>query len=691
MATLEQLSAALVKADAAGNTEDAKVLADAIRKMRVATPEQPKAAPEQPSEIPIRRNQAEATGSLLPSAQTLGNIAAGALRGAGSIGATLIRPFETAEENAARRRAMDEALASMGAQPESTMYGVGKFAGEMAGTAGAGGALAIPVKAAARFAPSVAAPIATALETGGLVAKVTGRPVSTAALRLGTGAATGAAGATLIEPTLSNIQTGATFGAAVPVVAPLVGKAVGKVMDIGKGTNQLAAQIARESLGSPEQIAAARNALQKAQQQGLDLTAQQALARGGVIAPSAQATMEKAIKLTGAVDTRAAKEATQEAARKSTIKAITPDMEAAVTARRAASQPLYEAADKAVVVIDQDLDNLFARMPTGTLSKAAEIAKMEGRPFIMGETKVAQMVPTGVLDAAGNPVMRQVAGTEANITGESLHYIKRALSDIANAPPATTGMGRDTQLAARGLLDDFVKTFEAKVPEYGQARRLYSDLSAPVNQAQVLKEMLSVLEKPRGGERITPFLNVLGRGEEAMLKRAGGRGAPRYEALTDVLTPEQISKVREVARQLTTETTIGKQVADAGQLRAAELIKDELPNYRLPGWFNIFVTTANKFLEIIGNRTSKETVEKLAKASLSAQSFDELLATLPAKERNKVLQVISDPKTWANVPTVTQEKVKKLGGAITSAMTTTVAEEPRNNLAPVTNQNALAR
>jgi hypothetical protein len=697
MATLEQLSAALVKADAAGNTEDAKVLADAIRKMRAAAPEQPKAAPEQPSEIPAQRNTASATGSLLPSAQTLGeigqgaiNLIAGGLRGAGSIGATFARPFETAEENAARRRRLDENAARfLGAEPESAMYSVGKFAGEVAGTAGVGGFLAAPVKAAASFAPRLA-PVATALETGGLVAKVPSK-LGTAGLRLGTGAATGAAATGLIDPTRSSIETGAAFGAAVPIVAPVAGILGGKILDIGRGTNQLAAQIARESLGSPEQVAAARNALQKAQREGLDLTAQQALARGGVIAPSTQSTIERAIKTTGVVDTRAVKEAAQEAARKSTIIGITPDMQSAVNARRAASQPLYEAADKAVVAIDQDLDTLFARMPTGTLSKAAEIAKMEGRPFIMGETKAAQMVPTGVLDASGNPMVRQVAGTEATITGESLHYIKRALSDIAHAPPATTGMGRDTQLAARGLLDDFVRTFETKVPEYGQARRLYSDLSAPVNQAQVLKEMLSVLEKPGGGERITPFLNILGRGENAMLKRAGGRGAPRYEALTDVLTPEQISKVREIARQLETETTIGRQVADAGQLRAAELIKDELPNYRLPSWFNIFATTANKFLEIIGARTSKETIKKLADASLSAQSFDELLATLPAKERNKVLQVISDPKTWVNVPSVTQEKVKKLGGVVTGTTATTVAEEPRNNLAPVTNQNALAR
>jgi hypothetical protein len=649
---------------------------------------------EQPSEIPTRR-QGEATGSLFPSLEGFGqgivNIGAGALRGAGSIGATFARPFETAEENADRRRRLDENAAMiLGAEPDSNMYGVGKFIGEVAGTAGVGGALAMPVKAAARFAPSIAAPIATALETGGLVAKVAGRPVSSAALRLGAGGATGAAGATLIEPTLSNLQTGGLVGTAVPIAAPLIAKGAGALMDIGRGSNQLAAQIARESLGSPTQIAAARNALQQAQQQGLDLTAQQALARGGVIAPSTQATIEKAVKLTGTVDTRAAKEAAQEAARKTTIIGMTPDMEAAVVARRTAAQPLYEAADKAVVPIDQSLNDVFARMPNGTLSKAAEIAKMEGRPFIMGETKASQMMPTGVLDAAGNPVMRQTPATQAEITGESLHYVKRALSDIAYGPTSTTGMGRDTQLAARGLLDDFINVFESKVPEYGQARKLYSDLSAPIDQSKVLKEMLSELEKPGGGERITAFLNVLGRGEQAMLKRAGGRGAPRYEALDEVLTPQQIAKVREVAKQLTTETTIGKQVTDAGQLRAAELIKDEIPSYRLPNVFNIFATTANKLLEIIGARTSKKTIETLAKASMSAKSFDEMLATLPLKERNEVLKAISNPETWANVPAVTQSKVKKLGGVISGAGSS--LSVPTNNLAPQQeNQNALSR
>lgn len=493
-----------------------------------------------------------------------------------------------------------------------------------------------------------------------------------------------------LQRAAGNVVEGATYEVGGRLAAPVVNKLIqggvkvaGKVMDLGQLPNQLAAKTARDALGNPQQVAAARTALQAPEAQGL--TAQQALAQGGVISPSAQATIEKTIRKTGTVDTRATIEAGQEAARKSTIQGVTPDLQAAIEARRAASKPLYEAADRAVVPIDDALTSVISRMPDGTLAAAANIAKMEGRPFIMGKTTPAKMVETGVLDAAGKPVMREVPGQTANITGESLHYIKRALGDIAYGPTATTGVGRDTQLAARQLLDDYVKVFETKVPEYGQARAAFSTLSAPVNQAQVLKEMVSVLEKPGGGERIGPFLNVLGRGEEAMLKRAGGRGGARFESLSEVLTPEQLTKVRDVARQLETEAAVGQQIS-AGQQRATELIKDELPNYRLPNIFNVFATTANKVLDTLGVKVGKKTIEKMAEASMSAKSFDDLLATLPGDERSKVLKAISDPSTWTALRPAVPKAAMGVGGAVENP-----DMPPINNLAPQAPANALAR
>ena len=605
-----------------------------------------------------------------------GNVMLGGQRllgkGLSALGATDTGAF--LQEDAARRLAQSQATVAPFKREFPGLTGAGELGGEILGTGPVGMAIAAPLRAI-----PAAAPLAQAIRTGGF----SGNSLAT---RAAGGATLGGASSAIINP--DEFGTGAMIGAAVPVVAPGVNRLVqagaSKIADMRQMPNQLAAKIARDSLGTPEQVAAARTALQNAQSEGLDLTAQQALARSGLVAPSAQATMERAIKgsqLKGArptADTRMSIETAQEAARKSTLNAITPDLAEAVNTRRIMSQPLYKAADEAIVPIDADLVDVISRMPSGTLDSAAKLAKMEGRPFIMGKTTAPKMEPTGVLDAAGNPMMRETPGETAKITGESLHYIKRSLADIAYGPTATTGIGRDTQMAARGLLNDFVNVFETKVPAYGQARSTFSDLSAPVNQAQVLREMVSVLEKPGGGERITPFLNVLGRGEDAMLKRAGGRGGIRFESLNEVLTPDQLSKVRDVAKQLETEAAIGQQIT-AGQQRASDLIKEELVNHRIPNPLNSLISVANKVLEQIGAKVGKQTVAKLADASLSAKTFDELLATLPAKERSSVLKAMSDPSTWGTK-----------GAAVTRAAAMPAA--PTNALAPQSeNQNALVK
>jgi len=647
------------------------------------------AKPTAPSEIPAPRKERgilQTIGAPIQAASEGiisggGNVMFGGQRllgmGLEKVGATSAGQF--LQEDAARRLAESQGRVAPFKQEFPISTGAGELGGEIVGT----GPVGLGIASLPKLIPGAAAlaktPLAQAIRTGGF----SGGNLAT---RAAGGATLGGASAAILNP--DEAATGAMIGGAIPVVAPVLNRlaqtGVSKLADIRQMPNQLAAKIARDSLGTPEQVAAARTALQNAQSEGLGLTAQQALARSGLVAPTTQATMERAIK--GAqpkgarptADTRMSIETAQEAARKSTLNAVTPDLTEAINTRRIMSQPLYNAADKAVVPLDADLANVISRMPSGTLESAAKLAKMEDRPFIMGKTSAPRMEPTGVLDASGNPLMREIPGEVAEITGESLHYIKRSLADIAYGPTATTGIGRDTQMAARGLLNDFVNVFETKVPEYGQARRTFSDLSAPVNQAQVLREMVSVLEKPGGGERIQPFLNVLGRGEEAMLKRAGGRGGARFESLSEVLTPDQIAKVREVAKQLETESAIGTQIT-AGQQRASDLIKEELVNHRIPNPLNTLISVANRVLEQIGAKVGKQTVAKLAESSLSAKTFDELLATLPAKERSALLKAMSDPSTWGTK-----------GAAVTRAAAIPAA--PTNALAPQSeNQNALAR
>lgn len=240
--------------------------------------------PIAPSEIPVaRKSPAQETG------QFFGNVAAGALRGAGSIGASLIRPFESSEENIARRRAMDEALKSMGAEPESYAYGGGQLASEVAGTLPIGGLIAKPLAAVAPYAPTVINPIVNALRSSGFSSNLLPKaiagvapqavPIATRAADIGArlvgGGVTGGATAALTTP--EEIGTGAGIGAGLGVVAPPVVKVLAKSAGFLKDafTGQLAAvgagKIARDVAG--DRIGAIRAALTASP---ADITAAQA-------------------------------------------------------------------------------------------------------------------------------------------------------------------------------------------------------------------------------------------------------------------------------------------------------------------------------------------------------------------------------------------------------------------------------
>lgn len=415
----------------------------------------------------------------------------------------------------------------------------------------------------------------------------------------------------IVEPS-QNVAEGAFFeGAAGPVI-----KGASKVFDLGKRSTLKAKNILTETLSGVD-IPSVRNMLIKA---GDDVSAGQAL--GDSTLPAFQALSERvSARTVPAAKFKFTTQEAQEAARLAGIKKVTPDLASSLKTREILSEPFYKASDKAIVALDAPMLNLFDRMPKGTLEKAAEIAKMDGKPFILNNPQTGQAFP--------------------EVTGETLHYIKRALSDVANAPAAAQGIGRDTQAAARGVLDDFVKEFELRVPDYAKGRAIFADLSKPVNQAKVLDSMMKVLEQPGGGERVMPFLNVLGKGETALLKKS--TGFPRYEAgdLRKVLTPEQMKAVDDAAAQMTRDIRISDQ-ASTGREALFDVLSENMKMLRLPSLINFKVALANDMLNKVEKKVGRAVMNTLTDSLKTAKTAEELLAVLPAHERLKVLNVIYD-------------------------------------------------
>lgn len=215
---------------------------------------QPKAAPTQQQQgqsmaatqpAPPARDKFDIRGEGWDRIQNYSgkNAIGGAVRGAGSIGATLLTPVDAAARTLNngqavnvggidiagqdRRAGMDAALDTAGVDRNSSAFKTNKLGAEIAGTSGVGGLLAKGLAAVPGLATAFPG-LVNAVQTGGMSANgVQGLPgVIT---RAAGGAINGAATAGLVNP--EDAKTGALIGGATPLIAQgagVVGSMLGR-------------------------------------------------------------------------------------------------------------------------------------------------------------------------------------------------------------------------------------------------------------------------------------------------------------------------------------------------------------------------------------------------------------------------------------------------------------------------------
>jgi Transglycosylase SLT domain len=199
--------------------------------------------------IPQKPVAAPQTSLLDTIKQGAGNAAAGLVRGAGSIGQTILTAGELLPSrmiprvaaggnilpdmhaDAQQRAKMDAGLQELGANPDSWMYKGGKLGGEILGTAGTGNVLALGAKGL-----GATPQVINALRSGGMAGG------GNLATRIGAGAATGAASTALISPDIQDVGLGAALGGGLPVAAKgaaFVGNALGRMAGKGAQTPEM--------------------------------------------------------------------------------------------------------------------------------------------------------------------------------------------------------------------------------------------------------------------------------------------------------------------------------------------------------------------------------------------------------------------------------------------------------------------
>ena len=185
------------------------------------------------------------SGGINDRGGLLQNMAGGILRGAGSIGATLLAPIDAVARAAGvqndyigrtdRREAMDAALKTAGVDTNSMSFQGGKLGTEIAGTLGAGGGVANLLTKAAPKLAAAAPSVVEAIRTGGMSANGAGMVP-----RVIGGAINGGVTAGLVNP--EDAATGAGIGGALP-------PAVKVAAAFGSAAKNGIASVAKNTLG----------------------------------------------------------------------------------------------------------------------------------------------------------------------------------------------------------------------------------------------------------------------------------------------------------------------------------------------------------------------------------------------------------------------------------------------------------
>lgn len=353
------------------------------------------------------------------------------------------------------------------------------------------------------------------------------------------------------ESRAGNVALGAAAGGAVPTVIRAGKAAKAALIDpfTDAGRARIAGGVIKRAAAN-HQAAAQRMTQASGATPGFAPTAGQAADDAGI---SALERTTRAVNA-GAFDDV---DRAQRAALANAVRGVAGDdvrRAAAVQAREASVNPLYDAAKKATVQGDPALDALLQRpsMRAGA-GRAQNIAAERGEKFMLSQQRPAQSVTTGVLDAQGNPITNTIPAMPASYPGQALHDLKMGLDD-AIGTPGIGGMQGAERAAATGTKADYLKWLESKIPEYEQARTTYAQMSRPINQMDIGQEFANRLIPALSRDMDAPMqLNsasyaraLMDQGDDIARNVTGMKGA-RLDA---IMEPDQMQALRGVAADL---------------------------------------------------------------------------------------------------------------------------------------------
>ena len=680
MATLEQLSAALIKADAAGNTADAKALADAIRQMRAAPalPQslQPSVAQVSPDAIPAPRQNLSmgqrvyqaVRPYVAPSVEALGAAGGavlgtpfggpvGTITGAGAGYATAkglmkaadvamgVEPPETLGEAGARtaRDVIEGATFEVGGRVLGQT--LGKVAGKIMDLRN------IPANKAAKLARASLGPdleqTLNALKSAppnASVAEITAKIQNPA-------------WQALVRDALEKSPSGAQYlnklatmshDEGVNALARLVGGSTGAEV---RGTTDLMKQTLTDITSPARQAALTRANLG---QQVADFEAQ-----AGKLSAQAAAKVQEVRRLIDLGDHAAA------AARLETLKMGMPPSSRLAPAKSQAGFSDTWAAK-------YTYPGKLAQMSDDWASKAAEASLDLGQGAQFAQSAANSMRAAGIKPLKGDEIIGSIRSIANNPEFAGNDLLLGAVKNVADDIAKWSNSGGIIDAKAldairKNSINAAIQQLRPGIDATTQ-RNLTAEVMGKLKPALIdaieaaggrgyrayledyTKGMQQIAQKKLTGEALRlwktdkdAFVRLVQNESEDVVEKFLGPG--KYNIASE-LAEDTLSTLQSLADKRLAQLAASKQASD-GEKALTTLLRENTSKFRLPSWLSFWGAAANKTISELEKAVGSKSMKVLAEAMQSPEGAANLLERLPAEERVRVLKLISDPSQWS--------------------------------------------
>lgn len=477
--------------------------------------------------------------------------------------------------------------------------------------------------------------------------------------------------AQVVEP-VRNIVEGSTMEMGGQALAKGVGYVGGKIADLRQMPTQKAAALAQKALGDdlPTVLNALRNAPPNASV--ADLTAK-------IQNPTWQALIKNALEkdpqfvrkaqLLGETESR---NALAKLAGGTTATDVRAAGEAGKQNLNALTGPMRDSALKGANLGKYVADDAALRQANDLAVLTGSGSKIDPEQFIAQATGAEKALRSvGIKPLEGAPLADKISGISKNPAFAENDLIEGSVQQVADGIRKWTSQGGVIDAnALEAIRKNAVNAAIAKLRPGADATTQRNAAAGVMSKIKPLiddaiegaggtgwrdylathtKGMQRLSEKKLTGEALRlwktdkdAFVRLVQNESPEVVEKFLGPG--NYNIATE-LADSTMSVLQKQAEKRLTELSVKEQVSEGGAA-LAQLLKQETSRFRFPSFLNFWASAGNKTLSELEQRLGTKTMEQLTKAMKSPQGASNLLETLPATERNRVLNLLSNSQQF---------------------------------------------